>query len=480
MKKYSSKAIKLNPIIIAIYAVFCYYIVEFAQYGGVSARLPIIMTTGILLALWFLLIIFKKIPKISNPTLTKYSKPWYYFAIFLMIAITGFTTYDVYQSSINFQGKLSWIIRDLKTTRKVEFEQNNIYEDGIHGILQDIEAKIPMPKDLFISNEFSLSFDERGTITAIYSSIYGINEEGKTETFLVSYDADKDDRIFVRLGMYEDSKNPDEKMSLKPLVDAMNILPLKEIVSDWKSDSFDVYYIGDRDWGFNTDGIVYYNDDGVLGQPEIPYKKIKGYTVSIYLENDPSVTPKRFVYADVESLTEAMGLLADVISLEDRPLEVAEEYHLNHETGFQLVVLDAALGSRFYGLSKRDEVDGIYELFNDNPFNGSTGVSAGLTFIDENLGFAALSHSGGTYADLFRTADGGESFEKVELPEVEVPLNERETYNPFIFPEMPYLEDGILVMYVNQGANGDYKQGIKAVYNSHDEGVTWKYVREEE
>lgn len=480
MKIYISRTVKLNPLVIIVYAIFCYTLAKLAKYGGVSVRLPIIMFTGIMLTLWFLIVIFKKTPKISNPTLTKYAKTWYYFALFLIITITGLTTYDVYQSSINFQGKLSWVIRDLKTTHKVKFRQNNIYEHGIDGILQDIEAKISLPKDLFISNEFSLSFNEEGVIKTIYSSIYGLNEEGETETFLISYDADKDDRISVRLGEYEDLRNPEQEMSLEPFIDAMNILPIQEVVSEWDSDSFDVYYIGERGWGYNTDGIIYYNDNEILGHPEIAYKKIKGYTVSIYLEQNPSVTPKRFVYSNVENLSEAMGALEDVVAPEDRPLEVAEEYHLNHEIGYQLVVLDAALGSRFYGLSKRVEVDGTYELFNEDPFNGSSGVAAGLTFINELVGFAALSHSGGTYADLFRTVDGGKSFEKIELPEVEVALNETETYNPFIFPEMPYLEDGILVMYVNQGANGDYKQGIRAVFHSDDEGLTWEYIREEE
>ncbi|MDN6195505.1 MAG: hypothetical protein L0I93_03325 [Atopostipes suicloacalis] len=481
MKKYASRAMKLNPIVLIIYIVFCYYVAELAEYGGVARRLPIIAIAGGLLLLWILFVIFGKTPKISIASLTKYAKTYYYFAILTLIVVSSFTAYDVYQSSIPFQGKLSWVIEDLKSTRKVDFKRNNVFEYGVEGILQDIQEEIDMPKELFISNEFSISFNKEGTITSIYSSIYGENEEYETETFLVSYDADEEDQISVLLDGYDDSTNPPEEMRLDPLVDAMNTIPIEKVISEWESEKFDVYYIGERDWGYNTDGIYYYNNKELLGKADNAHEKIKGYTTSIYLENDPTVTPKRFVYTESESLQGAMGTPADLDNLppKKRPLLVDEEFQLDNEIGYQLVVLDAALGSRFYGLTKRTEVDGEYELINNDPFNGSSGGAAGLTFIDESLGFSALSHSGGVYADLYRTIDGGQSFEKIEIPEVEVSLNDTESYNPFDFPEMPFKEEDHLVMYVNQGADGDYKRGVRAIYHSYDDGLTWEFIGEE-
>ena len=177
MEKYQSRAIKLNPIVLIMYAIFCYYVMEIARYGGVSRRLPIIIITGGLLLLWVLFVIFGKRTKLSSNRLTKYSKHWYYFAIVALITISSFTVYDVYQSAINFNGKLSWIIYDLKTTRKVDFEKNNIFEYGIEGVLQDIESEISLPENLYISNEFSLSFNEEGTITSIETFIHGENEQ---------------------------------------------------------------------------------------------------------------------------------------------------------------------------------------------------------------------------------------------------------------------------------------------------------------
>lgn len=292
---------------------------------------------------------------------------------------------------------------------------------------------------------------------------------------------DDGNQISVRLDGHDHARNPPEEMRLNPLIDAMNIIPIKETISEWESETFDVYYIGERDWGYNKEGIIYYNSEEVLGQPENAYKKIQGYTTSVHLAHDPTVTPKRFVYTEEEILLGAEGSASDPDNLPpaEVPIQVAEEFDLNDELGYQLVVLDAALGSRFYGLTKRTEVGGEYELLNNDPFNGSSGGAAGLTFITEDLGFSALSHSGGIYADLYRTIDGGKSFEKIEIPEVEVPLNNSEGYNPFDFLEMPYKEGDHLVMYVSQGADGDYKQGISAIFHSYDDGLTWEFIREE-
>lgn len=138
-------------------------------------------------------------------------------------------------------------------------------------------------------------------------------------------------------------------------------------------------------------------------------------------------------------------------------------------------MVDAALGSRFYALFQTQDGGETWQTMNPDPFLNNTGVSSGITFINEELGFIGLSHSGGDYGELYRTEDGGISFEKVMLPEIEVELNDQETYTPFDFPEMPYEEDGRLILLVGQGQDGDYNSGIKAIYESTDNGRTFIY-----
>jgi hypothetical protein len=79
----------------------------------------------------------------------------------------------------------------------------------------------------------------------------------------------------------------------------------------------------------------------------------------------------------------------------------------------------------------------------------------------------------GAETNFYRTIDGGKSFEPIKLP---VYMEEWMglTYEPFIQPEAPYLENGTLYILVNQGAQGDFKGGtLKAKYKSEDLGETW-------
>lgn len=50
------------------------------------------------------------------------------------------------------------------------------------------------------------------------------------------------------------------------------------------------------------------------------------------------------------------------------------------------------------------------------------------------------------------------------------------TFEPFIQPETPYLENGKLFVLVGQGPQGDFKGGrLMAKYQSEDMGKTWTF-----
>ena len=101
------------------------------------------------------------------------------------------TGVKIYQSGINFNGKLSWFIHDLKNKRQVEFTNSNIYQDHLDGILKDIQSRVDMPEDLYVSADFGLRFNKEGRIVSFDTFLYGRNEEGETESFLISYNEDK-------------------------------------------------------------------------------------------------------------------------------------------------------------------------------------------------------------------------------------------------------------------------------------------------
>ncbi|AIY82246.1 BNR repeat-containing glycosyl hydrolase [Clostridium baratii] len=156
----------------------------------------------------------------------------------------------------------------------------------------------------------------------------------------------------------------------------------------------------------------------------------------------------------------------------------AQEFYLSNKDGYALGVVGAALGSRSYALYETSDGGKTWDIINNDPFNGRMGGAIGITFINNKLGFIALSHSGGSYGELYRTDDGGASYKEVNFPEVKVKLTKEKTYNPFVLPGMPYGEGKELKVLVGQGSNGDYNGVCRALYESKDEGKTWKYVKE--
>ena len=117
-------------------------------------------------------------------------------------------------------------------------------------------------------------------------------------------------------------------------------------------------------------------------------------------------------------------------------------------------------------------------MVSDSPFGGDMGMGIDFTFLDEELGFATLSHNGGDEADLYVTENGGESYQRAVIQGLEVTLEDGYLYNPYDFPQMPYEEDGKLYVLCGQGADGDYAGGDAAgmaLYESTDGGHTFTY-----
>ena len=103
-----------------------------------------------------------------------------------------------------------------------------------------------------------------------------------------------------------------------------------------------------------------------------------------------------------------------------------------------------------------------------------------FTFLDENFGFAALSHNGGDEATLYVTEDGGLSYCPVPmLGNPKVTLTDGTQYEPYDYPKMPYYVQDQLVLLVGQGADGDYDGGDRnklARFVSVDHGKSFVFL----
>ncbi|MEG0497892.1 MAG: hypothetical protein RR541_07845, partial [Carnobacterium sp.] len=242
---------------------------------------------------------------------------------------------------------------------------------------------------------------------------------------------------------------------------------------DWNEETLGIYYTGYRSWGYNDSSVRYFNKRGVTFPITSANEEITGYTISIYAPNEPSITPVRFIdYSLIKSS------LQEKVAIDTHESSEEELYYLNKQSGYQLRVVDAALGSRFYVLDQTSDGGDTWVTINSDPFLGELGISSGITFINKDLGFIGLAHNGSTTTDLYRTTDGGRTFEKLKFSPIEVPLTKTENYNPYDTPEMPYEDNGSLSLLIGQGIDGDYHGGSKILYRSTDDGKTWKYTTE--
>ncbi|WP_419727208.1 glycosyl hydrolase [Terrisporobacter petrolearius] len=394
-----------NPILIMAYGFFFYKLDEICKYGRHNYNLQIL----ILLTVFFILVIIitsiKSIKnKKDNLSRLARSKPWKYTSIALIIAITSFYGYNIYKSSVNFGGKLSWFILRAKTERSVEFEHNNFYKYGVAGIFNDINEKYPLPKKLYISNEFQLQFNSDGKITDLYAFVYGKNKDGQEKSYLITYD-NKSNKMTLRLdGVVNGDYN--EYKLLDPLVETVRAINIKKSYLKNNEKEYGLLYSGKRSWGYNTTGLISIYEDGHELKLEDIYNiyleefsgEITGYSVSLYIPNKKEeITPFRYNLINDTDWSKSQNILPgyNPNKEEEKPDELnnpnksnKEEFHLSNKIGYKLNPMDAALGSVFY--------------------------------------------------ELIKTTDGGA------------------TTSIFDFPTVPYKEGGVLNMIVAQGQDGDY------------------------
>ena len=156
----------------------------------------------------------------------------------------------------------------------------------------------------------------------------------------------------------------------------------------------------------------------------------------------------------------------------------AEAFVEGTKIRYQMIVEDAALGSRFYGLIKSTDGGAHWQVVSSDPFGGQMGGSVEFTFLEEEFGFATLSHNGGDAAVLYVTEDGGKHYEQVEFAHKTYTDSIGNIIAPYDYPKMPYEKDGVIYVLCGQGADGDYDGGDSlhlARYRSEDHGHSFVF-----
>lgn len=473
----------INPLTAVLYWIFCFHLYSLCQYGRKQKNLPILVICIFLFALVVCAAVFKAIKaekdiqadECANRKERSFRRKLMGITLICFGVITTYYGFLIYQSAQPFKGKLSWFIDDIKHKKTVELKHDNIYSDGIQGLFNDLNTKLELPAELYLSTSFSLYFTPDGTIQNVDTFLYGWDEYGNKRSYLITYDREKSENMTV----YQDnvtSGSREEDRLLTPIITILSHISVEEVVNRWQETEYGILYSGICQWGSNSDGIIYIDNQGNTRMADSSQSDVHGYTVSLFVPGkEEEIMPVRYLLVDnVESPYFSMN---EDNRQNSQARNSAEEFYLSDKERFRLNVVDAALGRRYYSLESSTDNGNTWKVINSDPFNGQGGGAAGITFINSKLGFMALSHNGGDEAELYRTEDGGKTVMRVELPYSVMEENPNPN-EPFDFPGMPYEEGGMLKMLIGQGADGDYHEGSKALYQSEDQGITWEYVKE--
>ncbi len=406
---------------------------------------------------------------------------------------------------------------------KITLKHDNFFDDSVAGILEDLDNEIGLPKKIYLVNHFNVTFYATGEIAAIDTFFYGEDENGETRTYLVDYNRKKSSKMTVYINNYAET-DYEEDMCLTPLFELLGNIKVKEQVDSWaeetKSHTFGISYSGKRAFT-SADSLQVINaenadtnENSILSQLEYG-GEVTGFAVTFSTGGEENtdkiityiINPKYTSAAvlaqqnRMEQIEKAKNSSGDVTGdnngnkdngiisgSEDEDGEEATPWTENREdgsvyffldsnTGYRLLVADAAAGSRFYELECTKDGGQSWNQLNADPFCGNMGVAEGIEFYNENLGVIGLRGASGAYSTLYLTQDGGKTFSMIELPMDEVTELpdtaaqyglEKSDYD---YCEMPQQEDGkFKIEVISEQGETD---GI--LFESTDNGNTWNY-----
>ncbi len=487
-----------GKVSLVFYMFTLYQLWHLCQYGGLRSHISTLVFGIIGFGVTFILWMISRRYNQKEDTEDSVKKKNFYIEVFIFIVATLFFGGRMVYSAIPYHGALSWKIEEWMHEKEVKLEHNNLFENGVEGVLMDLDEALELPEELYIANKYQVTFDENGTIESIYAFIYGKDEDGEKKTYLIDYDADSSDNMTVWVDGYVNGEY-DEDMRLSPMIEILKNPDWVNQVKEWaetfeEQQIYELLYFGRR--SFHSDeGLQYIpgdaDGDGVeTGTNNFVQLRaggeIVGFEVSLHIPELNSVTPVRYIMEpeyvsqkelDQENTMQQVDEAKDTKSWTIDRNDGTMYFLLDGHNGWRLVVTDAAAGSRFYVMEKTVDGGTTWECINEDPFSGQLGVAEGLMFFDESFGVAGLTGASQSGSTLYITRDGGMSFEEIELPMstvTELPESAKEygfTVEDYDYLDMPEKDAAALMITVTTDAAEN--DGI--VFQSIDDGVTWEY-----
>lgn len=475
-----------GKLCILFYFLGFYQLSLLAYYGGVRSHLPWLIISACLGLCFFFLSCFARKKGLIEKKKSKKQRNIEIIAIGL---VSCFFIGRIVYAGMPYHGALSWKIEEWMNEREVTLKHDDLYQEGISGVLKDLDQALDLPDDLYVTHDFKITFNHQGTIENLETFLYGKDQQGKTQTYLVSYNRNLSRKMSVRMhGEANPTYQQDKR--LKPFIDILAGADLREKVKTGmivsQQDRYILDYQGKQTYT-SSSGLMIVNGDARLLDSLKKGGAIKAYGASLSIPYASSQTPVTYLSAPV--YVSQADVEKEEVSSQAQEAKKQKQwttnrndgsmlFFLNNKQGWRLFVSDAAAGSRFYSLAKTLDGGNTWKTCQEDPFQGQTGTSEGMLFFDEKLGVIGLANASQDHSSLYITRDGGTSFHEITLPMHNVktlPATAKtfhQTIKDFDYLEMPTYKESVMKVRVMSEAGA---QGA-LIFQSENEGKTWTYT----
>lgn len=141
--------ILLNPLALILYAAGLRVLTRLFQWGGVARRLPVLIALGFAGVLWFIIwtIVYFRQKRRKKREVQRGATVLLTAELLIFVLLTGYAGRQIYESAQPYNGKLSWILEEMRNTKKIAFEERDFSRYGLSGIVTALEEGAGLPED---------------------------------------------------------------------------------------------------------------------------------------------------------------------------------------------------------------------------------------------------------------------------------------------------------------------------------------------
>lgn len=299
-----------NPVFLIIYAVFWFHLYSLCRFGRMAKNIPVLLLCTACFVLYVILYLIwvhqhKKHKAWEIPAVCR--KIWKWPVLLALIVCTVAGAYKVVWSGIPYNGKLAWFLEDLQNKRTVvlQEEHRNVYRNGVEGFFEDVDRKVGLPEKLCLATSFNMHFLKDGTIDTVDTMLLGFDEKGNcVGSYLITYNQSKSHKITIYLNDAA-GKQWDEKKDIRPLIEAVSCIDLKETVKAWDQNEYGVLYYGLREWNDTAENLMWLNGAKETWKLQGTGRMVSAYSVSVFCPLKEEQAPIRFLYDKAAQNAEA-------------------------------------------------------------------------------------------------------------------------------------------------------------------------------